>query len=236
MKDHRDKHRRRRLAAERVLDELDRPTTGVIQSPSDDPELAAEITSVRAITKLLAELPTQAWQPIPAPQHEPVSATRRPRRRLTRSGALAGVVALACLAIGFAAGAVINHGAGGPASTTPTPAATATLRPLPGQSAATGGRAQLASAGRIVISFTRLPNPGAGRFYEAWLMTSTTKLIPVASFRPDAQGRARVETTLPAPVGAFRYIDVSLQRAGAGPAHSGDSVLRGPTGPLAQGG
>jgi Anti-sigma-K factor rskA len=236
MKDHRDSRRRRLAAAERVLDELDpAATTGTSPVP-EDPALAAEITSIRAITKLLAEVPAEAWQPIPAPGHDPASPTRRPRRRLTRAWALAGAVALACLAIGFAAGALMNRGAGGHTSTTPPPAATATLRPLPGQPAASAGRAQLASTGRIVISFTRLPNPGIGSFYEAWLMTSPTKLIPVASFRPDAQGRARVETTLPAPVGAFRYLDVSLQRAGAGPAHSRDSVLRGPTGPLAQGG
>ncbi len=56
---------------------------------------------------------------------------------------------------------------------------------------------------------------------------------PGGVLRPDARGRATVETSLPAPVAAFAYIDVSLQRAAAGPAHSGDSVLRGPTAPLA---
>jgi hypothetical protein len=235
MRHHRNTQRRR--AAEHILDELDRPATGAAQPLPEDPELAAEIASMRDLTTLLSEVPAEGWQPIPAPGPElaPSPASRRPRRPLTRSPALAGVVVLACLAIGFAGGALVNGGAGGPVSP-PTPqAATATLRPLPGQPAAAVARVQLASAGRIVISLTRLPRPGPGRFYEAWLMTSPTKLIPVASFRPDARGRARVETSLPAPVGAFRYIDVSLQRAGGGPAHSGDSVLRGSTAPLAHG-
>jgi Anti-sigma-K factor rskA len=231
MKRHRDTHHRRR-AAERVLDELDRPATGGTPPPGDDPELGAEITSMRDIAKLLSEVPAEAWEPIPAPGHQLSPSTPRRQGLLTRPRALAGAVALACLAIGFAGGAVIDRGPAGSAPTSP-PAASATLRPLPGHPPVAAARVQLASAGRIVINFTRLPNPGAGRFYEAWLMTSTTKLIPIASFRPDARGHARVETNLPAPVGAYRYIDVSLQQARAGPAHSGDSVLRGPTAPLA---
>jgi hypothetical protein len=229
MKTHRDKQRRR--AAERLLEELDKPATGAsIPSPSDDPELA----SMRAITTLLSEVPAEAWQPIPVPGHEPAPSKRRQRRTPTRSRGLAAAVALACVAVGFAGGALVNRGAGPSVSTRPTQAATATLRALPGQPAGAVARVQLTSAGRIVITFARLPPPGTGRFYEVWLMTSATKLVSMASFRPDAHGRARVQTSLPAPVGAFRYIDVSLQRAGAGPAHSGDSVLRGPTAPLAR--
>ena len=226
--------KQRRDAAAHVLDERSLATDTTPPLP-DDPELAAEITSMRAIANLLAEVPAEAWEPIPtsSPKSAASPAGRRRRRALTRPRALAGAVVVACLAIGFAAGALINPGASGPGSTQPPRAATATLRPLPGQPTAAIARAQLTSAGRIVISFTRLPRPGANHFYEAWLMTSTTKLIPVASFRPDARGRARVQTTLPAPVGAYRYIDVSLQRSGASAAHSGDSVLRGPTAPLA---
>jgi Anti-sigma-K factor rskA len=234
MRRHRDKQRRRR-AAEHVLAGLDGAATDATPPLGDDRELVTEVTSMGAMAKLLSEVPAEAWEPIPAPGSRPApSPSHAPhRRRLTRSRALAGLVVLACLAIGFAGGAFITRGGGGPAATRPPQALTATLRPLPGQPVSAIGRVQLASAGRVVISFARLPRPGAGRFYEAWLMTSATKLVPVASFLPDARGRARVETSLPAPVGAFRYIDVSLQRAGAGPAHSGDSVLRGPTAPLA---
>ena len=229
MTNHGDKQRRR--AAERVLDEFDNPAAGAETRPqSDDPELA----SMRGLAELLSEVPAEAWEPIPVLGQEPGPSTHHHHRPLTRSRALAGAVALACVAIGFAGGVLVNRGAGGSASTPTTQAATATLRPLPGQPAAAVARVQVTSTGRIVITFTRLPPPGTGRFYEAWLMTSATKLVSMASFRPDAHGRARVQTSLPAPVGAFRYIDVSLQRAGAGPAHSGDSVLRGPTAPLAR--
>jgi Anti-sigma-K factor rskA len=233
MRHHRNRHRTR--AAEYALDQFDSQAAGTSPPLPEDLELASEIASMRALTLLLADVPAEAWQPIPTPEPEPAAspAKRRRRRLLTRPGALAGAAALACLAIGFAVGALINHAPGGPASTRPPHGATATLRPLPGQPPAAAARVQLASPGRIVISCTGLPRPGARYFYEAWLMTSATKLIPLASFRPDARGRARVQTSLPAPVGAFRYIDVSLQRAGAGPAHSSDSVLRGPTAPLA---
>jgi Anti-sigma-K factor rskA, C-terminal len=228
-------NRQRSRAAEHALDELDRQDTGTTRPLPEDPGLASEIASMRALTTLLAEVPAEAWQPIstPAPESPVSSQTRRRRRRLTRSGGLAAATAVACLAIGFAVGGLVNHGPGSPAATRPPQAATATLRPLPGQPAAAVARVQLAAAGRIVISVKRLPRPDAHHFYEAWLMTSATKLVPVASFRPDAHGRALVRTSLPAPVGAFRYIDVSLQRAAAGPTHSGDSVLRGPTAPLA---
>ena len=233
MRHHRNRQRRR--AAEHALDHLDSQDIGTTPPLPEGPELASEIASMRALTTLLAEVPAEAWQPISTPEPESAasSAKRRQRRVLTRSGAFAGATALACLAIGFAVGDLVSHRPGSPASTQPPRAATATLRPLPGQPAAAVARVQLASAGRIVISFRRLPRPDAHHFYEAWLMTSATKLVPVASFRPDARGRALVQTSLPAPVGAFRYIDVSLQRAGADPAHSGDSVLRGPTAPLA---
>lgn len=226
MRPHRNRPRRR--AAERLLEELDGDITVATPATRDDPEL----TSMRRITTLLGEVPAGAWQPIPAPGQSLAPSARRHRRPLTRSQALSAAVALVCLAIGLAGGALINRGASGPASDQPSHAATTTLRPLPGQSGRGVARVQLTPGGRIVISFARLPLPGTGRFYEAWLMTSATKLISVASFRPDARGRARVETILPAAVGAFRYIDLSLQRARAGPAHSGDSVLRGPTAPL----
>jgi hypothetical protein len=60
-----------------------------------------------------------------------------------------------------------------------------------------------------------------------WLMNSTRDLVAVTSFRVSSAGRARVTVILPVDPRRFRYIDVSLQRAAAGPEHSGDSVLRG---------
>ncbi len=53
--------------------------------------------------------------------------------------------------------------------------------------------------------------------------------FPLTSFRVGASGTASVTLLLPAPAGAYRYVDISLQAVGAGAAHSADSVLRGPT-------
>lgn len=199
-----------------------------------DPELAREAGRLIALSERLAELPAPAWELVsPAPrggemperESDPGASERLWWRGWPRV-ALAGLAALVLIVAGVGTGALLEqqqHSGN---------VATATLRPLPGQPAAAVAHVQLASAERIVVTFRRLPRLGGGRFYEAWLMTSPAELIPVASFRPDAHGDARVQTTLPGPPGAFRYIDVSVQRADAGPGHSGDSVLRGPTAPL----
>ena len=60
-------------------------------------------------------------------------------------------------------------------------------------------------------------------------MSSTSRLVPVASFRVGADGHAQVRVPLPADPTAYRYFDVSRQVAGAGTAHSADSILRGST-------
>ena len=60
-------------------------------------------------------------------------------------------------------------------------------------------------------------------------MSSTTRLVPIASFTVDSQGRAHLKLTLPAPASSYRYIDISRQLTRSGTADSGDSVLRGAT-------
>jgi anti-sigma-K factor RskA len=73
--------------------------------------------------------------------------------------------------------------------------------------------------------------PSAGRdFYELWLMDGTDRLVSIGSFRVPSSGSAEVAVPLPVPVRDFRFIDVSREPEDGNPAHSGDSVLRGPTG------
>jgi anti-sigma-K factor RskA len=217
--------RQRRRAARHVLDH---PDPASIPAAGEDRGLADEIAAIRALTTLLSEIPAHAWPPTTTPDPTPTPA-RAPHHRPARSRALASAAALACLAAGFTAGALTHHHSTPPS---PPPAATATLKPLPGHPPTTTARVQLTRAGRIIITITRLPPPPTGHFYEAWLMSTPTHLIPVASFRPNTQGHARIETSLPAPVNAYRYIDISLQHTGTSPTHSNDSVLRGPTAPL----
>jgi hypothetical protein len=107
--------------------------------------------------------------------------------------------------------------------------ATFTLKPLAGSPSAASGTARVSGSERLDLVVTGLPPNASGSYYEAWLMSSTTKLVPIASFTVDAQGRAHLELTLPAPAASYRYIDISRQAPRNGTAHSGDSVLRGAT-------
>jgi hypothetical protein len=154
------------------------------------------------------------------PAHAP--AARRPRFGLP---ALATVLAVVALAVGVGIGALIWSGGGGSGG-----GRTVALRPLPGTAAAATGSARVTGAGVMTLRVSQLPAAGRGRYYEAWLMTNTRRLVPVASFEVTGSGGASVTVPLPAPVTSYRYVDVSRQAVSGGTAHSGDSVLRGPTG------
>ncbi len=154
------------------------------------------------------------------PPHPPGSRPRWWRRPLALRPALAATAAAALLAIGVSLGALLER----VSSPSGNPVA---LRALPGEPSNVSGRALITEQGRIVLTVHHLPVPHTGTYYEAWLMTSATRLLPIATFRPDATGRARIDIPLPAPAAGYRYIDISLQQTNAGLAHSRVSVLRG---------
>lgn len=106
------------------------------------------------------------------------------------------------------------------------------LRPLGGALATASAAAKVTSDGRLVITFSRLGRPDHSHYYEAWLMSSASELVALGAFQTDRHGAPAGSRHVPVPIHAFRYIDVSLQRVGAGPVHSSDSVLRAPTAPL----
>lgn len=187
-----------------------------------NPDRAREAQQLRALAQQLRSMPAEAWELVQTPpQPQP-----RQRRTLTwRRAALCLAAAAVLFAGGIGAGIAIEHRAA-PGGTE------VALRPLSVQTAHAKATARLQNGDHLELSFNGMPAAGSGAYYEAWLMTSTTRLIPLASFRPGAHGRARLQTIVPAPVRAYRYIDISLQRLGAGTRHSRDSVLRGPTAPL----
>ena len=80
----------------------------------------------------------------------------------------------------------------------------------------------------MLLTVEHLPVTAPGHFYELWLMNSTSDLVSVASFNVDAHGRAQLSVPLPVSASRYHFLDISLQQAAAGPAHSGDSVLRAP--------
>ncbi len=207
----------RRRAAEIVLDEAS------FAPPVDaalPPELAAEIDAMRRITLQLARMPASDW---PAAVERP-QAVRAPRRARLRPGpALAA--ALACLALAFLAGSLIHPtvGSGGQSATS---GRRVVLEPLAGERGT--AVAFVKGADRIVLRIEHLPPSPRGTYYELWLMTSTTDLVPVAGFRIAGSGQAELTLGLPDRPASYRYLDISLQRVGAGVAISPTSVLRGP--------
>jgi hypothetical protein len=150
------------------------------------------------------------------------------RRWYARPILVAAAVA-AALVIGVGLGAAIGGGSGGSSTTETSPGSAVALKPLVGDSRA-GAEVRVADDGTVELDTRGLPRSGKRHYYELWLMTDAAKTVPIASFGVGGNGVAKVRVPLPANPGKFRYYDISRQRVGGGPAHSSDSVLRGPTG------
>ncbi len=182
-----------------------------------DPELRKRATDLEAITSMLEALPAEAWETLGESTRELSKPSRRAPARLRYA-----LVAAACallLGAGVGIGVLIERPgtSGGP---------TVVLHALAGTSSSEQAVARMTAGGRMVLTVEHLPATGPGDFYELWLMNSTSSLVSVASFRVGANGRAELDVPLPVAASHYRYLDISLQQAAAGPAHSGDSVLR----------
>jgi Anti-sigma-K factor rskA len=197
-----------------------------------DPALRARAARLAEVAATLHELSPAAWEVASGPPSTaPATRERRrtPERRWFRvSPVLTAALAVVALAIGVGVGALVWSGGGG-GHAGGAAARTVALRALPGTSARAAGSARVTPAGQLTLTVDRLPAAGAGRYYEAWLMTDTRHLVPLASFDVHGSGRASVTVPLPAPAARYRYFDVSLQTVSGGTTHSNRSVLRGPT-------
>ncbi len=188
----------------------------MLERMREDPALRERVTSLEAVAAKLESLPHEAWQTL----------GEQPTMRSARMGRAAprvrmALVAAACallLGAGIGIGVLIER----PGTTA---GATAVLRPLAGPSSEQA-TARMTPGGRMILSVAHLRPTAPGRFYELWLMNSTTDLVSVASFRVGSDGRAELNVPLPVSAAHYRFLDISLQQASAGPAHSGNSVLR----------
>jgi anti-sigma-K factor RskA len=204
----------------------------------EDPAFRAGVERLRPLVGRLEGLPEAAWEHVdsthrhvtlpaspeqPASTSEPLPAPRRPpaRRRIPLRPALLGFAGMAAVAVAL----VLALTAGSPAGHSHT----VVLTPLQGAPAGSRATATITGSERVQLSVEHLPPTGSAHYYELWLMTDTTHLASVASFHVDGHGSARLSLPLPAPPQGYRYLNISLQRAGAGTNISNDSLLRGPT-------
>jgi len=212
------------------LDELDRLRCE--RRMQEDPAFRAEVERLRPLIGRLEGLPGEAWEhvysthepePLPASPVPPASPSppARRRRRIAPRPALVGFTGVAALAIalilGLTAGSSARH------------SSLVLLTPLQGAPAGSRATATITSSERVQLSVEHLPPTDSSHYYELWLMTDTTHLASVASFHVDAHGSARLSLPLPAAPQRYRYLNISLQRAGAGTNISNESILRGPT-------
>ncbi len=204
-----------------------------------DPALRAEVEETRETMGRLEALPGDAWPAEagdaatapsglraadPATAPAPPSAWRR--RFALRPVAVAAIVIVSAV-LGGVVGALVN---GGGSSSQPTKTVLV-LRPLDAPKNSRGDLS-MPKADTMLLRTHGLPPSAAGDYYEVWLMSSDSKLVPVASFRVGESGEASVEVPLPAAPSEYTYFDVSRQALAGGTGHSKDSVLRGPTAEL----
>jgi hypothetical protein len=193
-----------------------------------DPTLHAEVVATRGTMAHLEALPGDAW-PAEAPESlppEPAPVQAAPRRRrfaLLRPAPVAAMLLVAAV-LGGVVGALIASGG----DSSPPAKTVLVLQPLDAPKNSRGD-VSMPNPDTMLLRTHGLPPSTEGDYYEVWLMSSDSKLVPVASFKVGESGEASVEVPLPAAPGEYTYFDVSRQSVSGGLDHSQDSVLRGPT-------
>ncbi|MGE3233182.1 MAG: anti-sigma factor [Thermoleophilia bacterium] len=197
-----------------------------------DPAFAESVERMRAVVEGLESVPPGGWPsdgPSAVPPLPPLPGLSRPRRRAWRGlrPAPAVAIAVALLAAGVAIGVIVSRGGGDG----PPEGEVLALAGLGDAGPTARGQARVVGGddGGLRLDVSGLA-PSDGAFYELWLLDGPDRMVSLGAFRVPASGRAEVDVPLPVPVTDFRYLDVSREPDDGNPAHSGDSVLRGPTG------
>jgi anti-sigma-K factor RskA len=203
------------------MDELDRARFE--RGMQEDAQLRSEVESMRLLVGRIDELGGEAWDYVDSREQEPQAQERGSRTRFApRRVALAlGAAAVVILALVLA----LSLGS----SSTSSSSHTVVLSALAGAPPNARGTARFTGTETVQMSVEHLPATDVAHFYELWLMTDTTHLVSVGRFRVDFNGSANVSMSLPAPTADYRYLNISLQRAGGGRGISNVSLLRGPT-------
>lgn len=215
-----------------LLGELDADAAaGFERRMSADVALREEVERLRLVVANLRELPDDVWEPPEPPPLEMPAPAAPPRRlprfrlpTLTLRPAAALALSVLLLAVGVGVGALIQGGEGGGAGTT-----LALTRIDDGPAGAHGIVRVSEDRTRALVDVGGLRPSGPDRFYELWLLDENGRMIALGSFRVGEDGTADIQIPIPVEPSRYRYFDLSLQRDNGDPAHSGTSVLRGPT-------
>lgn len=191
-----------------------------------DATLRAEVDALRPVVTRLERLPAEGWDAAAPPPlqlpglPEPEPTARRRSRRLVLRPAVAGLCALALLAVGTGLGVLLDRD--------PDPPTRLVLQPVGNLDVAAKGKVGVRDD-RVTVRLTGLKPTDGDEFYELWLLGADKELVGLGSFRVGKDGTAALRLPLPVDPGAFQYFDVSLEAGDGDPGHSGVSVLRGPT-------
>lgn len=223
-----------------LLGEMDKEAAAAFERQmAAEPELRAEVERLRPVVTRLEELPEAAWDapeppplslpeaeaPAASPAASPGAGTRRRFGALTLRPAPAAGLAALLLAIGVAAGALLGGGDSGSNG----PSTELALSRIDDGPAGARGQVLVSDGNSATVDVSGLKPTGSSRFYELWLLDEDGRMIALGSFRVGEDGHAGIDLPIPVSPQRYRYFDVSLQEDNGDPAHSGVSVLRGPT-------
>lgn len=187
---------------------------------------------MRSLIQTLEELPEEAWNRRlgTAPARGAAGNAVRPRSRTMRrwfTPVAPGV--FAAVASAFVIGALLHpfSGTSSPNVSVSRSAAHVILEPLTGAPDTSRAVAYMPGGDHMLVRVHNLPRSAPGTYYELWLMTSTTDLVSVTSFRIRATGTDTLQLLLPDDPRHYKYLDISVQHIGDAGAISGDNVLRG---------
>ncbi len=219
---------RRRLALRRDAARLALDGTGEERADEGtaSEELIAEIESMRSLTRSLEQLSPSAWASALPPESANSSVGMKSSARSWKVAWATAAVA-ACLAAAFFVGALSHPFLRQAPKHVPVVTGKVTLSPLAGQSSKATAVAYMTPRNRMVVRVHNLPRSPHGTFYELWLMTSPSDLVPVTSFKIGSSGAATLALVLPDSPTKYKYLDISVQTTRAGTAISPNSVLRG---------
>lgn len=183
-------------------------------------------------TKMVEQLPEQAWmEPDTATTVRPAgNNARRPSRKRRTRFTPVGAGVFAAVALAFMIGALIHPFSGTTRShfAISRTSAHVVLTPLTGARTTGQAVAYMPGGDHMLVRIHDLPRSAPGTYYELWLMTSTTHLVSVTSFRIRTSGTDSLKLLLPDDPSHYKYLDISVQHVGDHGSISNDNVLRGP--------